>query len=534
MNLRNRTIYIGDNLNRLRGIDSESIDLIYLDPPFNSQGEYQWPIGKDDEEWADDDDRSDETDDLDDDQLERLIEGNGLEKFKDAFTLDDLDQHTLQELLDNGEPAGYVIAAAGAAVGPGTQAYLTYMWERLVEMRRILKSTGSIYLHCDDTEGAWLKALMDAIFGRANFRNEIIWQRTRGRSTTRRFGRIADTLLFYVRSSGAYFNPDVASATPDLENLEGKFQQSDHDERGLYRDSDLTGAGTREAESGEAWRGYQPGTIGRHWSVPRARGRDEYGDWIVANVIPAYDLIDSVKDRLDALERHGMIHWTSNNVPRLKRYLVAGKEQVHGSVWVDIPPINSQADEDTGWDTQKPLALLERLIAASSREGDMVLDPFCGCATACVAAERLNRQWVGMDRSPRAGILVRKRLREQKEGIAIWVRDVIVTRIVPKRADITEPPITRAQLKAALFGKQLVTDGSYPIPHAMCAGPNCGTALPIHLLEIDRIRPGTSGGDYSLSNTQLLCPWCNRVKGNREIDYLASRIAQRRQAELES
>ena len=181
MNLRNRTIYIGDNLRRLRGIDSDSVDLIYLDPPFNSRGEYQWPIGTDEVEW-DDEPAGDDTDDLDDEALERLIGGNGFDKFKDAFSLDDLDERVLQELLDNGEPAGYVIAAAGAAVGPGSQAYLTYMWERLIEMRRILKRSGSIYLHCDDTEGAWLQALMDAIFGRGNFRNEITWQRKRART----------------------------------------------------------------------------------------------------------------------------------------------------------------------------------------------------------------------------------------------------------------------------------------------------------------------------------------------------------------
>ena len=214
MNLRNRTIYIGDNLKRLRGIDSASVDLIYLDPPFNSRGEYQWPIGADELDW--DDDPADEGD-LDDEALEHLIGGNGVDKFKDAFTLDDLDQRTLQQLLADGEPAGYVIAAAGAAVGPGTQAYLTFMWERLVEMRRILKRSGSIWLHCDDTEGAWLKALMDATFGRSNFRNEVAWRRTRGRSTSRRLGRVLDTLLFYMRSDGSYLNPYAAAAAPDPE-----------------------------------------------------------------------------------------------------------------------------------------------------------------------------------------------------------------------------------------------------------------------------------------------------------------------------
>ncbi len=528
MNLRNRTIYIGDNLKRLRGIDSDSVDLIYLDPPFNSRGEYQWPIGTDELDW---DDGPTDEDDLDDEALENLIGGNGIDKFKDAFTLDDLDQRTLQELLDNGEPAGYVIAAAGAAVGPGTQAYLTFMWERLVEMRRILKRTGSIYLHCDDTEGLWLGALMDAIFGRSSFRNMITWQRTSAHNDAGGFGRIADHLLFYAMSNESLFDREGVARALDRGYVTREYSRGRDDPRGRWRRSDLTGPGISVGESGQPWRDYNPTEIGRCWSVPRAIGRGEYADWIAENIIPGYEEIEGVHDRLDALDAHGLIHWTRTGTPELKRYLAATAGQVPGTIWADINPVVAGSKEWQPWDTQKPLALLERVIAASSRPGDMVLDPFCGCATACVAAERLNRQWVGMDRSPRAGILVRKRLREQDEGIAIWAHDVNVTRAVPTRTDITEPPLTRAELKAALFERQSVAADHYPIPHALCAGPGCDTALPIHLLEIDRIRPGAAGGEYTPDNTQLLCGWCNRVKGNRDMDYLAARIAQRRQTE---
>ena len=533
MNLRNRTIYIGDNLKRLRGIDSESVDLIYLDPPFNSRGEYQWPIGTDEADW-DDQPIDDEADDLDDEALERLIGGNGVDKFKDAFSLDDLDERTLQELLDNGEPAGYVIAAAGAVVGPGTQAYLTFMWERLVEMRRILKRTGSVYLHCDDTEGAWLRALMDAIFGRDNFRNEITWRRTSAHNDAKRFGRIADYLLFYAMSDDAVFDRDGAARALDRSYIRKEYNRGRGDPRGQWRRSDLTGPGISEGESGQPWGGYDPTSIGRCWSVPRATGGGDYAAWIAENVIDGYEDIEGVHARLDALDANGLIHWTRTGTPELKRYLAATTGQVPGTIWVDINPVVAGSDEEQPWDTQKPLALLERVISASSRPGDMVLDPFCGCATACVAAERLNRQWVGMDRSPRAGTLVRKRLREQDEGIAMWAHAVNVTRAIPTRTDITEPPMTRAELKAALFERQSVVADDYPIPHALCAGPGCETALPIHLLEIDRIRPGAAGGEYALDNTQLLCGWCNRVKGNRDMDYLASRIAQRRQGELEA
>ncbi len=533
MNLRNRTIYIGDNLKRLRGIDNESVDLIYLDPPFNSRGEYQWPIGTDELTW-DEDQTGGEGDNLDDEALEKLVGGNGFDKFKDAFTLDDLDERTLHQLLTDGEPAGYVIAAAGAAVGPGTQAYLTFMWERLVEMRRILKRSGSIYLHCDDTEGAWLQALMDAILGRSSFRNEIVWQRTSAHNDAGRFGRIADKLLFYAMSNNAVFDREGAARALDRGYVAREYSRGRDDPRGRWRRSDLTGPGISPGESGQPWRDYAPTDIGRCWSVPRATGRGDYADWIAENVIPGYEEIEGVHDRLEALDAHGLVHWTRTGTPELKRYLAATAGQVPGTVWTDINPVVAGSKEWQPWDTQKPLALLERVIAASSRPGDMVLDPFCGCATACVAAERLNRQWVGMDRSPRAGILVRKRLREQDEGIAIWAHSVNVTRAIPVRTDITEPPITKAQLKAALFQKQSVSGTSYAIPHAMCAGPDCGTALPIHLLEIDRIRPGSTGGEYALENTQLLCGWCNRVKGNRDMDYLASRIAQRRQAESET
>lgn len=530
MNLRNRTIYIGDNLRRLRGINSECVDLVYLDPPFNSRGEYQWPIGTDDVELPEQPSDLRE-DSLDDEALEELIGDNGVDKFKDAFTLDDLDEHALQELLNDGEPAGYVIAAAGAAVGPGTQAYLTYMWERLVEIHRILKPTGSVYMHCDDTEGAWLKALMDAIFGRSNFRNEITWQRTSAHNDAGRFGRIADTMLFYAKSNNALFDREGVSRALDPSYIEKEYSRGKDDPRGLWRRSDLTADGIRTGESGRPWREYDPTSIGRHWAVPRARGREEYADWIAENIIDGYVELEGVHERLDVLDKNGLIHWTRTGTPELKRYAVATTGQVPGTIWTDINAVVAGSREWQPWDTQKPLALLERIIAASSREGDLVLDPFCGCATACVAAERLHRQWVGMDRSPRAGILVRKRLREQDEGVAIWAHAVNVTRAIPVRNDITEPAMSKAQIKAELFQRQQVDDGGYPIPHAMCAGPNCGTALPIHLLEIDRIRPGSTGGDYALDNTQLLCGWCNRVKGNRDMDYLAARIAQRHQNE---
>ena len=440
MNLRNRTIYIGDNLPRLKGIDSETVDLIYLDPPFNSRGEYQWPIGAEDPAWTDD---PAHPDDLDDAALQAMIAANGSEAFKDAFTLDDLDEATLRRLLEDGEAVGYVIAAAGQAVGPGTQAYLTFMWERLVEMRRILKPTGSIWLHCDPTEGGWLQALMDAIFGRERFRNQIIWHYynkfARG---TRVFARNFDILFFYEKTPRATFNP--------------LREEREEPARQLVRES-VDG-------------------------VLRNK-RDQDGNLI---------------------------------------YQVVADRKVD-AVW-RIPTVVPASREYMDWDTQKPLALLERIVTSASNKGDLVLDPFCGCATACVAAERLERQWVGMDRSPRAGILVRKRLREQDEGIAIWAHDVQVTRAVPARTDDGngEPPLPKAELKRILFERQQV--GGDKLAACAAAPLGCPHILPIELLELDRLRPGSAGGEYTLDNTQLLCARCNRIKGNRDMAYLAERL----------
>ena len=522
MNLRNRTIYIGDNLPRLKGIDSETVDLIYLDPPFNSRGEYQWPIGAEDPRAAGI--KAADDADLTDEELEQLISAAGQDTFKDAFTLDDLDEAMLERLLEDGEPVGYVISAAGKVIGSGTQAYLTFMWERLVEMRRILKPTGSIYLHCDDTEGAWLRILMDAVFSRANFRNEITWRRTSAHSDARKFGRITDTLLYYAMSDDAVFDREGAARALDRNYIAKEYNRGRGDPRGRWRRSDLTGPGVSAGESGQPWRGYDPTAIGRCWSVPRTAGSGDYADWIAKNVIDGYGEIEGVHARLDALDAHDLIHWTSTGTPELKRYLAATEGQVPGTAWMDINPVVAGSKEWQPWDTQKPVALLERIIAASSRKGDLILDPFCGCATACVAAERLERQWVGMDRSPRAGILVRKRLREQDEGIAIWAHDVQVTRAVPARTDDGngEPPLPKAELKRILFERQQVDDSGMA---ACAAAPlGCPHILPIELLELDRLRPGSAGGEYTLDNTQLLCARCNRIKGNRDMAYLAERL----------
>ena len=482
MNLENRTIYIGDNLPVLRGINSDSVDLVYLDPPFNSNEEYSAPIGGGAQEVV----------------------------FKDAFTLDDVDEAVVQRLITDGEPAGYVISAAGQAVGESTQAYLTYMWERLAELQRILKPDGSIYLHCDDTEAAWLKALMDAVFGRDLYCNEIIWNRTSHHSRTKAFGRVADHLLFYGTNP---INAEDIAVPADPAYLEEWADGKD--DRGMYRRSDLTGPGSAAGESAKSWRGCDPNARGRHWEVPRAEGMTTYGEWIAVNIIPEYRLITGIHGRLDALDAHGLIHWPQDeeDILYLKRYITGDETMTPPSLWDDIRPIHSRSRERTGFPTQKPLSLLHRIILASSNEGDVVLDPFCGSATTCVASEQLGRRWVGIDHSEKAGNLVVKRLREACDKIAIRAKDVNVLREPPARTD-DALPLNQQDLKAILYERQ---DGR-------CAAT--GEKLPMRLLELDRILPGAHGGEYTLDNTQLLCGWCNRTKGPRDMDYLRRRIAE--------
>ena len=371
-NFTNRTIWTGDNLDILRGLNSNCVDLIYLDPPFNSNRTYAAPVGS-------------------------VAAGAA---FKDTWTLSDLDVAWMGLIADE-QPAVYkVIETAGLTHGKGMQSYLCMMTVRLMEMKRVLKENGSIYLHCDPTASHYLKLLMDAVFGKGNFRNEVIWKRTSNHNDAGRFGRASDRLLFY----GAAIRRDGARVPLSAANVNSKYRHED--ERGRYGDYDLTGPGLSEGESGKPWRGYDPGSIGRCWSVPRS---GDYAAWIEDTLIPGYRAEQGVLARLDILDRAGLIIFTSGGTPRLKRYLEASPGEVPPDVWTDIPPVNSQAKERIGYPTQKPLALLERIIKASSNPGDVVLDPFCGCATACVAAESLGRKWVGIDLSPKAVELVRFR-----------------------------------------------------------------------------------------------------------------------------
>ncbi len=365
-NVPSRTIFTGDNLDILRGINSEWVDLIYLDPPFKSDQTYAAPLDS---------------------------EARGAE-FDDVWTLRDMKQEWIEEIEIRRPALYHLINGAKLAHSESMAGYLTFMSIRLIELHRVLKSTGSIYLHCDPHASHYLKAIMDAMFGEQSYKAQITWQRTSAHNDSRTFGNVCDNILFY--GSQARIN-DAQVRTPLDRNYVSAFYRHE-DERGAYQVGHLTAAEVRTGESSQVWRGHDPNRINRHWAVPK---NGSYAVWIEEHFIPGYRSIVSPLARLEALDSAGFIHYPSGEgAPRLKRYVASNPGQVPSNLWTDISPISPRARERTGWRTQKPVALLERIINASSRDNDFVLDPFCGCATACIAAEKLGRQWIGIDILP--------------------------------------------------------------------------------------------------------------------------------------
>ena len=475
-NFVDKTIWTGDNLDILRGMNSETVDLIYLDPPFNSNRVYEAPVGS---------------------------KAAGA-AFKDAWTLSDLDVAWMGLIADEHPSIAYLLDTAGRVHSKGMQSYLTMMAIRLLEMSRVLKSTGSIYLHCDHTAGHYLKLLMDAVFGARRSWAAITWKRTSAHND-RLFGSESDTILMY---GGDKQNLNAVRQPLNTKNIESKYRY--WDDYGRYRTDNLTGPGTTEGESGRPWRGFDPNTIGRCWSVPKT---GKYAQYLDDHLLPGYLSIGGVHKRLDALDQAGMIHFSSRGgMPALKRYLLPDAGQVPGDLWTDIDVVNAQAKERIGYPTQKPLALLERIIRASSDEGDMVLDPFCGCATACVAAEKLGRKWVGIDISPKAAELVNLRLRDFM-GNLFHDRLVTVRTDIPRRTDI-DAPIHYRKNKHVLFGQQ----------EGRCGG--CQMDFPFKVFHVDHVVPVSRGGTDHIENLQLLCSHCNSVKGNRDQTYLMARLRQ--------
>jgi len=380
-------LFYGDNLTVLReSVADESVDLVYLDPPFNSNADYnvlfKSPSGVESEAQ--------------------------IEAFKDtwSWTLDGAEKAYEEVLASDYTNAAAMLRAMRQALGENDMmAYLAMMAVRLIELHRVLKPTGSLYLHCDPTASHYLKAIVDAVFGLENFKNEVVWRRTSSSNNPKRWGPVHDLILFYSKTENYTWRKTTQGH--DEAYLKSKYKYSD--ERGVYRLSDLTASGVRNGESGAAWNGFDPTPIGRHWGVPAA---------IVADLGGSSTL--STLQKLNLLDQNGFIYWTPGRAdkpgfPQLKKYLSAG--QPIQDVIDDIPPINSMAKERLGYPTQKPVALLERIVAASSNPGDVVLDPFCGCGTAIHAAEKLGRRWIGIDITHLSIALIERRLKDAFPGI---------------------------------------------------------------------------------------------------------------------
>ena len=395
-----RRLYTRDNLPVLRSMDSATVDLIYLDPPFNSGKQWENPIGEGDKK--------------------------ALASFKDTWELS--DTHADEEYaLGLAYPAALPLIDALYEINGGSwKAYLIYMGARLAEMRRLLKPSGSIYYHCDPVMSHGVKLLMDSIFGEAKFINEVVWHYTNASRGKYKFAKSHDVILWFGKSKKSVFNrKDIL--------------------------------------------------------VPFASGMTEW---------------------------------------RYTKGGQAGKEMPKGKtpddVWL-MPSLNAMSKERTGYPTQKPLALLERIIKASSDQGDLVLDPFCGCATTCLAAERLSRQWIGIDLAEEAANLVKDRLKKYGEGVLEFAAyEVEHLRKLPPRTDLRGLRTDDAILKPRLYKKQ---DGE-------CYG--CEKKTRIELMDFDHIIASSRGGQNIDENVQLLCGNCNSIKGDRGMHYLWRQILQRR------
>ena len=366
-------LYYGDNLDVLRRyVRDESVDLIYLDPPFKSDRDYNVLFA------------------------ERNGTGSSaqIKAFKDTWQWDREAAEAFQDAVEAGGAVSEAMQAFRKLLGCNDMlAYLAMMAPRLMECRRVLKPTGSIYLHCDPTASPYLRLLMTAVFGKENFRNEIVWKRTSAHSGLIRIcGRIHDVILFYTKSSDFCWNPVFQEYDPSYVDI--FFDQIDPDGR-RWKRMDLTAAGvTQHGPSGDPWREIDVSEKGRHWAFH--------------------------PEELDRLDAEGRIHWPTREggMPRLKQYLDEMPGVPLQDVWTDIRPIHNLAKERLGYPTQKPEALLERIITASSNEADLVLDPFCGCGTTICAAQRLNRRWIGIDITHLAVTLIKYRLENTfEEGI---------------------------------------------------------------------------------------------------------------------
>ena len=403
----NRTLFISDNLPVLRGIDSESIDLIATDPPFNKGVK----------------------------AFEGITAAGENVSYSDVWTWGDVQAEWVKEIDEDHPALSSVIRAANSAAGDGMGAFLCWLGVRMLEMHRVLKPTGSFYLHCDPTASHYLKLLMDAVFDVKNYRNEIVWAYRGGGSPRKDFGRRHDVIFRYVKKATFTFNRDAVRIPYQAE--------------GIGRTDDSMWGRHRGVE-----KIYKPHPLGK---VPE--------DWWPMNIL------------------------------------------------------NANSPERTGYPTQKPLALYERIIKASSNPGDVVLDPFAGCATTCVAAERLGRQWVGIDLNEPARDIIRDRLQREVSANMEWgeivqtpteppVRTDGGDEVVPELRVVSRKRNARRLPVREIRERLIISDGQ------RCQG--CGWEPPYpDYLQVDHKKPRSLGGPDDMDNLTLLCDPCNRFKSNK-------------------
>ncbi len=358
MSTEKNKLYYGDNLEVLRRyVKNESVDLVYLDPPFNSRQDYNVLFAEKDGSQS----------------------SSQIHAFEDTWEWNTDAMRAYEEIVEQGGQVADTMRAFWTFLhGTDMMAYLAMMAPRLVELRRVLKQTGSIYLHCDPTASHYLKILMDAVFGPQFFRNEIIWQRTmpKGHAFTR-FPSTHDTIISYGKGEECRWNPIFLPYK--AEYIESHYNRIEEGTGRKYQLDNTLNPNPDRPNLTYEWNGHR-----RVWRWTKAK--------------------------MQEMHDSGRLVYTRSGMPRYKRYLDEMPGAPVTTVWTDIPPINSQAQERLGYPTQKPEALLERIIKASSNEGDLVLDPFCGCGTTVQVAQRLNRRWIGIDITHLAIGLIKKRL----------------------------------------------------------------------------------------------------------------------------
>ena len=520
----NRHLFIADNLELLRSLDNESINLICIDPPFAKNqtwvGSLKPPLTEQElrqelETLASWGITSQEQ------AVEVGIEwpqGGNDARFKDIWRWEnDVHEDWVQRIEQDYEPLAKVIDATRLAHSEGTAAYLTYIAIRVIEMHRVLKPTGSIYFHCDHTAGAYIRQMLDAIFGNGQngspgFRNEIAWRRYGSHNdAVRRYGQVRDTILFYVKSKQHNWN-DLREGL-DPEYVKTTYRHQDH--RGYYRTAPLHTGGLQGKGYEYDFRGYR-----REWRYP--------------------------EHRMTELEQDDRIRQGRNGqgVPERKVYL----NETHGKPlsdwWHDIASLTGQNKERSGYPTQKPVALAERILLASSNPHDVVLDCFAGCAYVPVAAERNGRQWIACDISPRALTVLRRQFAKfhyavdgeqtAQQPALITVANVTTRgpHQLPERSD--EDPITRHDIeplppRAFKIPASIIPDkemlefllqlSGYT---AWCCGfanrmPDSAIIRTTRNFHLDHIDPRSKDGSNQITNRAPLCPDHNIRKNNRRV-----------------